>query len=128
MKRTRDQSHSNESFPLISPARQLPKSAALNALSNVDELEYTNCSHCNYRCHFKIPIFLPVGRTRSIWNTFLFVLLVYSVILIPYELAFDVVWNEGNCLSVVELLIDLCLTFDVLLNFRVKSLSRYPLN
>ena len=80
----------------------------------------------HHRNHYKCPsinppILLPFGQFKSIWNVYVSVILVYSVVLIPFDIAFDVIPSMTSLLSLIGGFIDLSLLFDIVLNFRVSS-------
>eukprot|EP01084_Bolivina_argentea_P183755 317044_1 len=72
-----------------------------------------------YSC--KLPILLPFGRFKSIWNIFLFFILVYSVVQMPYAISFnsdEYLSSINSATSIIGLFTDFCLMIDILLNFR----------
>lgn len=71
------------------------------------------------------PIFLPYGRFIFWWDAFLTVLLLFSIIEIPYFLAFSVKSSAGDPIVIIEFLIDLCLLFDIWINFRTAFIDQY---
>lgn len=76
---------------------------------------------------FCTRIFLPFGRFIFWWDVFLMHVLLMSIIEIPYSLAFHV-WDDmhpGDPVAIIAFLIDLCLVFDIFLNFRTAYIDKY---
>ena len=72
------------------------------------------------------PILLPFGPFKTAWNIFLFFILVYSVIEIPFTLSIIGMQNWQSWSSpagIIGLFTDLCLSIDIIFNFRVESLT-----
>eukprot|EP01083_Nonionella_stella_P174702 606425_1 len=80
------------------------------------------CSDC---LAFQIPIFLPFGPLLCYWNSFLLLMLFYSIVEIPYSIAFEIVPLSTDLSAIIGLIIDICLLFDIILNFRTAYIDQY---
>ena len=71
------------------------------------------------------PIFLPYGRFIFWWDVFLTTLLLFSIVEIPYHLAFNIESSPADPIAIIGFFIDLCLTVDIIINFRTAFIDRY---
>eukprot|EP01084_Bolivina_argentea_P012317 23079_1 len=77
------------------------------------------------KCTCTLPIFLPFGKLIFIWNIFLLVILIFSVIEIPYSVAFNIYTSPGSFTYIIQVFIDLCLLIDIAINFRTAYIDKY---
>ena len=71
------------------------------------------------------PIFIPFGRLIIWWNTFLFAILIYSVIEIPYSIAFKIIIGPNEPIRIIGLFIDVCLMMDMFIVFRTAYIDEF---
>ena len=72
-----------------------------------------------------IPIFLPFGPTINMWNTFLLIILLFSIVDIPFSIAFESKLQADDPLAIIGLFIDICLLFDIVLCFRTAYIDTF---
>eukprot|EP00741_Cyanophora_paradoxa_P003522 tig00000711_g3420.t1 len=74
--------------------------------------------------NFSLPVLLPDGRFRRVWDTILIAALLYSFMTVPYYIAWDTQASGG--LDKFEIFLDVFFIIDLILNFRtalMKDLS-----
>ena len=71
------------------------------------------------------PIFNPHGPLKCSWHLIMIIILIYSLIDIPYTLAFDINLSLKTPKGVIALLVDILLMIDILLTFRTAYFDKY---
>ena len=112
---------SPDSHTIHAPTVNMFQSFASPGLGIV-ELSYEQSSE---KSCCQIPIFLPLGRLITYWNFFLLILMIFSVVEIPYTFSFIEYSSPTDPLVIFGFIIDLCLLLDVFINFRTAYVHPY---
>jgi hypothetical protein len=62
-----------------------------------------------------LNIFIPISKTRQMWNATMVVLILWNIIILPIDLAFQV--QAGTAWEPLELVFDFFFVFDCFMNF-----------
>ena len=106
----------NDTFGIRIGTSVIPKPGKLSK-DESDPKKHTKCPHG--------PIFIPFGRFIIWWNTFLFALLIYSVIELPYSIAFEIGIDPQQPISIIGFFIDACLMIDIVIVFRTAYICQF---
>eukprot|EP01084_Bolivina_argentea_P012318 23084_1 len=82
-----------------------------------------NLNKCKCKC--PLPIFLPFGQVILMWNAFLCIILLYSIVEIPYHVAFEIRGSATSFVAIFGAFIDICLLMDIVINFRTAYIDKY---
>eukprot|EP00966_Prymnesium_polylepis_P199843 4631348-Prymnesium_polylepis.1 len=66
-------------------------------------------------------ILLPFGRYRTAWDFIMFILVAYTAIVLPIQIAFNTDDEFPEGLTVFEYVVDFIFLADIFLNFRVRA-------
>ena len=66
---------------------------------------------------------LPGSRFRTRWDLFIIFLVIYNVLVIPLDLAFNTTENFPDSLKFIDPLIDSFFAIDIILNFRTAIVT-----
>ena len=75
-------------------------------------------------CNGKLPMWIPTQPWRRAWDTFLFLVLFYSCLYIPYEIGFDIQIDIGSFMYVFNILVDVYFCVDCAMNFNVAIVKK----
>ena len=75
-------------------------------------------------CNGKLPMWIPTQPWRRAWDIFLFLVLFYSCLYIPYEIGFDIQIDIGSFMYVFNILVDVYFCVDCAMNFNVAIVKK----
>ena len=75
-------------------------------------------------CNGKLPMWIPTQPWRRAWDIFLFLVLFYSCLYIPYEIGFDIHIGIGSFMYVFNILVDVYFCVDCAMNFNVAIVKK----
>lgn len=108
---------SDEEFDEKNPEKYLNKLKRIQTSHDIKENEANNGKnkHC---CHFSVPVLDPDGKIMNIWNMIIFILMIYTAIIMPYRVAFINV--DSETWQQIENAVDLIFFVDVLVTLNVS--------
>lgn len=112
----------NDTFGIRIGTTFVPKAKLADKLTN-DKLNHPDEKHVN-KCYHG-PIFIPFGRFIMYWNGFLFCILIWSVIEIPYSIAFGIDIGPDQAIPIIGAFIDFCLIIDIVIAFRTAYIDKF---
>lgn len=72
-------------------------------------------------CSPPILLPLPYGTFMLYWTKFIIIILTYSLVEIPFVIAFEISMNTDQVLPIIGFIIDILFLVDIVINFRVWS-------
>ena len=69
-------------------------------------------------------MWIPTQPWRRAWDIFLFLVLFYSCLYIPYEIGFDIQIDIGSFMYVFNILVDVYFCVDCAMNFNVAIVKK----
>ena len=69
-------------------------------------------------------MWIPTQPWRRAWDIFLFLVLFYSCLYIPYEIGFDIQIDIGSFMYVFNILVDVYFCADCAMNFNVAIVKK----
>ena len=75
-------------------------------------------------CNGRLPMWIPTQPWRRAWDIFLFLVLFYSCLYIPYEIGFDIHIGIGSFMYVFNILVDVYFCVDCAMNFNVAIVKK----